>query len=175
MGKILWIVIERYLYTARSTVGRMYFEYIKDYVQQPLVTAKDYFCYTLEDTVRPSNIKVFAETGLPGGLECKVKLFENDHYKQTIIFYTEVDGMTIKIGELTWVGCLAHNGAGFEHTEGCVLVGATLNPPMYQNQILTKEPFIYVPKKEDLRIFVEQKMKEGYIVKAKFINLDQLT
>jgi hypothetical protein len=174
MDKILWLLFERYLYTARTTVGRLFFEYVKDYVQYPQVRAREYFCYSLEDTARPANIKVYAETCLPGGLECKVGLFENDHYKKTIIFYTEADGFTIKAGELTWTYCLAHNGATFEHTAGCTLVGANLNPALYQDQIITREPFIYNGKKDDLRVFVEKKMAEGYEVKARFTNFTQL-
>jgi hypothetical protein len=174
MNKEFWLVIERYLYTTRTTVGALNFEYIKDYVRSPLITSKDFYCYTLEDTARPSNIKVYAETCLPGGLECNVSLFENDHYKKTIIFHTEIDKNTIKFGDLSWSGCLAHNGASYEHTEGCILVASKFNPPSYQGNYLTKEPFIYNGMKESLRIVIENKIKEGYTIKARFVNLTQI-
>lgn len=166
MDKILGILIERYLYTVRTTIGRLYFLYDGK---------KEYFCYTLEDTARPDNIKVYSETCLPGGLECDVSLFENEHYKKTIIFHTEKDGVTIKVGELTWTGCLAHNGMNFDHTAGCVLVGDSLNQPVYKDKIIVTEPTIYSGSKDGLRILIETKIKKGYIIKAQFVNLTQLT
>jgi hypothetical protein len=174
-NNILTILIERFLYTTRSTVGKMYFEYVKDFVQFPLVWTKEYFCYTLEDTVRPSGIKIYGETALTGGLVCDVSLFENDHYGKTIIFHTEEDKITILIDGVKWTSCLAHNGATFEHTEGCVLVGAKLNPPLYQGNYITKEPFVYDPMKETLRKKIDNFLSKGYIMKVKFMNLRQPT
>ena len=136
MAKIFTILTERDHYTARTSMGKMYFVYVKDYVQQPLQYAKDYFGYTLEDTARPGNIKVMKETCLPGGLKCKVSLYESDHYKKTIIFHTEDDKRTIKIGPLTWVGCLAHGGQTHKDTEGCVLVARNkINDDMIQGSL----------------------------------------
>ena len=165
--KELIISIERFLYTARTTIGKLYFLYDG--------FRKEYFCYTLEDTVRPTNIKVFAETCLPGGLLANVGLFENDHYKKTLIIFTEDDKETILVGILKWVACLFHNGVTHLDTEGCVLVGGNYIPPVYDvNHIITAEPSIYNPMKEALRTFIEQKIKEDYTIKVQFTNLDQL-
>ena len=136
---------------------------------------KEFFCYTLEDTARPENIKVYAETCLPGGLECNVGLFENDHYKKTIIFYTENDKVTIRTGKLSWIGCLAHNGLNYDHTAGCVLVGKEYKPAVFKNKMLKQEPLISVGMKDALRIRIENALKSKYIIKAQFINLDQLS
>jgi hypothetical protein len=173
--KELVILIEYYLYTTRTTIGKLYFQYIKNFVQQPLVVSKDFFCYTLGDTSRPNNIKVYGETCLPGGLKCKVSLFENDHYKKTLIIHTEDDKRTIKFFDLTWTDCLFHNGVTFADTDACVLVGKTLIPPVYVNNRITQEPTIQDGMKDALRVFIEQKMKEGYTITTQFVNLTQLT
>jgi hypothetical protein len=158
--------IERYLYTARTTIGKLYFLYDG--------FRKEYFCYTLEDTCRPGNIKVYQETALPSGLKCDVSLFENDHFKKTIIFHTEPDNFTIKIGILSWTYCLAHNGNSFDDTAGCVLVGANLIPAIFKNDRISSEPTIYNPMKEALRTRIEKAISDGYAIKAQFSNADQL-
>jgi len=174
MNKTLILFIERYLYTARTTIGRLYLQYVRDFVSQPLVVEKQFFCYTLEDTVRPNNIKVYAETALPGGLECSVSLFENAHYGKTLILHTEPDKQTIKINNLVWVGCLFHNGGNFEHTMGCVLVGRQLIPPVYRDMICIQEPILAGGMKDDLRKKVDEMIVQGYTeIKAKFVNLNQ--
>lgn len=164
MAKIFKIIIERYCYTSRTSLGKMYFIYIKDYVQDPLKEVKEYFGFTLEDTVRPGNIKVTKETGLPGGLKCKVSLIESPHFGSTIIFYTEDDGKTIKFGPLTWVSCLAHEGNTHEDTEGCVLVA--------KNKV--SDDRIQGSLKDKLRRVIEEKIAEDYEVEAEFINLTQI-
>jgi len=164
MAKELVILTERYSYTAQSSLGRMSMVYDKTYVQDPPQPRKEFFGNTMEDTARPGNIKVMKETCLPGGLRCKVGLFENDHYGKTIIFYTEDDGYTIKFGPLTWTYCLAHGGQTHKDTEGCVLIA---------RNIINKDT-IQGSLKTELRKFVEDKMNEGYEVYAEFVNLTQL-
>jgi hypothetical protein len=153
--KELILRIERSPYTARTTSGKMFFVYDEK---------KDYFGFTLEDTARPHNIKVYGETCIPE-CKCKVSLFENEHYGKTVIFHTEDDGRTIKVGELTWTGCLAHGGNDAKDTFGCVLVA--------KNRI--DNDHIQGSLKDKLREFVEGKMKEGYTVSAEFVNLTQLS
>jgi len=175
MNKELILLIERYLYTARTTIGRLYLQYVHDFISTPTVIEKQFFCYTLEDTVRPDNIKVYAETALPGGLECSVSLFENAHYGKTLILHTEADKRTVKINNLQWTDCLFHNGVTFEHTMGCVLVGKQLVPPVYRDMICIKEPTLIGGMKEDLRKKVDEMIAQGYTeIKAKFVNLPQV-
>jgi len=164
MAKELIILIERYSYTAQTSLGKMLMLY-NNYVQNPPQPLRHFFGNTLEDTARPDNIKVYGETCLPGGLECKVGLFENDHFGKTIIFYTENDGYTIKYGSLTWTYCLAHGGNTHKDTEGCVLIAKNIvNKDTIQGSL-----------KDDLRKFVEEMMAKGYEIKARFVNLTQLT
>jgi len=164
MSKLFTILIERYSYTVRTTIGKMFFVYIENFVDASPMPVKKEFGYTLEDTLRPYNIKVKKETGLPGGLRCDVSLYESDHYKKTIIFHTEPDKKTIKAGPLTWTSCLAHGGNDHGDTEGCVLVA--------ENKIDNEH--IQGSLKDDLRLKVEQMIAEGYTIKAEFVNLDQL-
>ena len=163
MEKVLWIVTEHFSYSKNTTIGKMYFEYEYNYVTNPPALKKEYFGFTLEDTARPGNVKVYGETCLPGGLECDVSLFENDHFGKTIIFHTEPDKRTIKTGPLIWTGCLAHGGNTIADTLGCVCVAKNyINRDRIQGSL-----------KNELRIFVEQKIKEGYTIKARFVNLTQ--
>ncbi len=161
--KTLWIVTERYSYTIKSSLGRMSFEYEKEYVTNPPMPTREFFGNTLEDCARPSNVKIYGETCLPGGLECEVSLYENPHYGKTIIFHTEPDKRTIKIGSLKWEGCLAHGGNDAGDTLGCVLVA---------KNIIDKD-HIQGSLKDDLRKYIEGKIAEGFTIKARFINLSQ--
>jgi hypothetical protein len=155
MEKILWILTERNSYTPKTSLGRMSFLYND---------ISEFFGNTLEDAARPGNVKIYGETCLPGGLECDVALYENEHYGETIIFYTEPDKRTIRFGPLTWTGCLAHGGNDAEDTLGCVLVA---------KNIIDKN-HIQGSLKDKLREFIEKKIGEGYKIKARFINLSQL-
>lgn len=158
------ILIERYHYTTRTTLGRMFFVWDMNYVLNPARPFKKYFGNTLEDTLRPPNIKVMKETGLPGGLKCKVSLYESAHYGKTIIFHTENDKRTILYGVLKWIGCLAHGGNDHEDTEGCVLVAKNIIDMNHIQGSL----------KDELRKEIEKRIKEGYTIVAEFVNLDQL-
>ncbi len=163
--KILTIIIERFSYTARTSVGDMFFLYDKEYVTPIPRNIRERFGYTLEDTVRPENIKVYGETGIPGGVRCKVRLYESDHHGKTIIFYTEEDGVTLKWKELSWTYVLAHGGNTHIDTMACVLVAKNkISNDMIQGSL-----------KDELRIFIENKIKEGYTIEAEFINLTQLS
>jgi hypothetical protein len=164
MEKILWILIENFSYSTRTSIGRMFFEYEYNYVTNPPSLKKEYFGFTLQDTARPGNVKVYGETCLPGGLICDISLIDHPHYGKTIVFHTEPDKRTIKFGKLTWTDCYAHGGNSIVDTLGCVLVAKNL----------IDKDHIQDSLKDELRIFIEQKIKEGYIIKARFINLDQI-
>jgi Family of unknown function (DUF5675) len=164
--KEFWLLIERYFYTARTTIGKLFFVY-----HLSPGNTKEFFCFTLEDTARPSNIKVFGETCLPGGLECNVAPFENDHFKKTIIFYTQSDKQTILVPPLQWVGCLGHNGVSHKDTEGCILLGQSVTAAT----IDFPEPTLSGGMKEALRTRLDKAWADGYTIKAQFVNLTQLS
>ena len=165
MEKIFWILTERYHYTAQTSLGRMSFLYDSTFVTNPPQPIKQYFGNTLEDTCRPGNIKVYGETAIPGGFECNVYLHDSPKFGKTIIFATEPDKVTLKAGILTWVGCLAHGGQSHKDTNGCVIVAKNIiDMDTIQGSL-----------KDELRKIVEQKIAEGYTIKAKFVNLPQLS
>jgi hypothetical protein len=165
MEKIFLILTERYHYTAQTSLGRMSFLYDSTFVTNPPQPIKQYFGNTLEDTCRPGNIKVWGETALPGGLECDVSLYEDAHYGKTIIFHTEPDKDTILAPPLKWTTCLAHGGQTHKDTAGCVIVAENIiNLDTIQGSL-----------KAELRRIVEEKIAEGYTIKARFVNLPQLS
>jgi len=153
--KTLQLLWERYIYTAQTTIGKLYF--ILDGV-------KNYFCHTLEDTVRPENIKVMEHTAIPANVLFYINKFESPHYGKTLIIHTEKDGITIRAGLLKWEGCLFHNGNDHEDTAGCVLVARNHPTP----------DIIQGGMKAELAEYVWQKMAEGYNVTAMAVNLPQL-
>jgi hypothetical protein len=153
--KELLILWKRYLYTDDTTIGKLFIEYDGK---------SEFFGYTLEDTVRGTDIKVMECTAIPAGYKYRVSKFKNDHYGETLIIHTEMDGITIKAGLLTWVGCLFHNGLNKDHTSGCVLVGAQR----------TSNKTISQGLKEKLASFVYQKISEGYTIYAMAMNEPQL-
>lgn len=150
--KLLW---EHYIYTVDTTIGKLYLVYDGK---------KEYFGYTLEDTVRPVNIKVYEHTAIPTDLEMMVSKFENAHYGKTLILHTEKDGITIKCGKLKWQGCLFHNGNDDDDTAGCVLVAA--NHPTQDK--------IQGGLKDKLATIVWDMIDKGYTITAMSINLPQV-
>lgn len=108
-----YIRIERYLYTARTTIGRLYL---------PAQDGGTAFCYVLEDTVRAYGIKVFKETAIPEGI-CRVKVTMSSRFKRLMpILYTESNGYEIKMGGIGFKGSRLHGGNDHTDTAGCPLV-----------------------------------------------------
>jgi len=102
----------RWNYTARSTIGQLYFT----------EDAGTPFCYTLEDTVRAGGIKVKKETALPEGL-VKVGInWSNRYGKMMPIIYTEDNGYEVKKDNVSFKGARFHGGNTHKHTESCPLV-----------------------------------------------------
>lgn len=151
--KIFKIFVERFLYTTQTTIGRMYFLYDDK---------EEYFGYTLEDTVRPRNIKVRDYTAILEGIY-NVSVRKSPKFGETVIFYTEDDKVTIKRGELKWDYCLAHGGNTHADTSGCVLVAKNkVNLTTIQGSL-----------KDELVLRVKEMIGKGYIISAEFLNLTQ--
>lgn len=154
--KELKIVWNRELYTLLTTIGKMFLVYDGK---------SEYFGYTLEDTVRPYGIKVAHYTALPAGVVFKVAVRESPKFGKTVIFYTEDDKETIKVGPLTWKYVLVHGGNDHEDTDACVLVAKNKTSNTTIQGALHKE----------LVEFVEKKIAEGYVVTAEATNIPQLS
>jgi len=159
------ILTERNSYTARTTLGRMSFVWGMNYVSDPPHPKKKFFGLTLEDTIRPDNIKVSKETGLPGGLKCKARIYDSPTKGEVVLFYTEDDLITIRWGVLKWTYVEAHSGNDHEDTDGCVIVAK--NP--------IDKDHIQGSLQDELVKEIKKRIKEGYTITAEFINLPQLS
>lgn len=153
MKKKVRILIQRDAYTDKSSAGRWYFR---------IDGSDEYICFTLEDTARPNNIKVGKHTCIP---PCVVKVasYTRPNGQKTIIFYTEEDGVTLKVGVLSWTYILAHGGNDHSHTDGCVLTAYNrINLDLVQGSAM-----------DYIRQRCDEYWKAGYEIEAEFINLNQ--
>jgi Family of unknown function (DUF5675) len=91
--------------TARSTLG-------------DLAIDGEFFCYTLEDPVRPEGIKIPGTTAIPAGVY-PVQITWSPRFRQD---------MPLLIGVPNFTGVRIHPGNTADHTEGCVLVGYERHP-----------------------------------------------
>lgn len=108
-----YIRIERYLYTARTTIGKLFL---------PAQDDGSSFCFVLEDTVRANGIKVPGETAIPEGIY-KVKVTMSSRFKRFMpILYTESNEYEIKMGGIGYKGVRFHGGNTHLDSAGCPLV-----------------------------------------------------
>ena len=105
--------IKRYLYTSRTTIGKLYVD-------------GEFFCYTLEDTVRGRGIKVKKETAIPEGVLYDVTIRTSPKYGDVPVIWTEDDHISIEARGISFKYVLIHGGNSHVDTEGCVLVAKNL-------------------------------------------------
>lgn len=94
------ITVERRYKKNNYTIGKMYLD-------------GEYFCDTLEDTVRPEGVKVYGETAIPYSTY-KVVLSYSPKFKRVLPEILSVPMFT---------GVRIHRGNTAKDTLGCILVG----------------------------------------------------
>lgn len=147
---ITQLEIKRYLYTSRTTIGKLY------------VDGK-FFCYTLEDTVRADGIKVKKETAIPAEVLYDVTIRKSPKYGEVPVIYNEVDGISISAKGVSFKYVLMHGGNDHEDTEGCVLVAKNLvNSETIQGSM-----------KNDITQLIKDKIAEGNRITLLIENLPQ--
>jgi len=103
------IDIYRNEFTARTTIGELYINGV-------------FFCYTLEDTIRPFGIKVDSETGIPEGTY-KCEISKSTRFKREMpMVFTEDNGYELINNGISFKGIRIHGGNTHKNTEGCILV-----------------------------------------------------
>ena len=93
------LLLLRHFYTADTTIGKLFID-------------GEYFSYTLEDAVRPPNIKVYGSTAIEDGTY-KVELTYSPKFGRVLPFLHMVPNFT-------WIRM--HGGNDKDDTEGCILV-----------------------------------------------------
>jgi hypothetical protein len=76
-----------------------------------------FYCYTLEDTVRPLGVKSWGETAIPAG-RYEIRMTYSPHFKAVLPILLDVPGFE---------GIRIHAGNTEADTEGCILVGHNLD------------------------------------------------
>jgi hypothetical protein len=107
---IVHLKVIRTDFTSKYTMGKLYVD-------------DQYFCNTLEDTVRESGVKVYGETAIPAG-KYNVIITFSPKFKRELPLLLNVPNFE---------GIRIHNGSYPEDSEGCILVGDSFGPGMLTN------------------------------------------
>lgn len=112
------IVVERFEYSDKSTIGRLLIDDVL-------------YCYTLEDVDRrledTPDAKIAGETAIPRGVY-KVIIDFSNRFKAEMPHLLDVPGFT---------GVRIHSGNSSEDTEGCLLVGSSFSKDWVSNSRAT--------------------------------------
>lgn len=91
------------------------FEFGTDYTIGRLSIDGEFQCYTLEDKVRPSGVKIDGKTAIPAG-HYKIVRDMSNRFGRVMPHILNVSGFE---------GIRIHSGNTSEDTEGCILLGDT--------------------------------------------------
>jgi len=97
------LTIVRINYNDKTTIGRLYIN-------------NEFFCYTLEDKVRPKGVKVYGETAIPSG-KYKVIVSYSPKFKKLLPEILNVPMFS---------GIRLHGGSTAQNSLGCVILSYDL-------------------------------------------------
>jgi len=72
----------------------------------------EFFCYSLEDEIRPDGVKVYGKTAIPAG-EYEINVTWSNRFKRNMPLLLNVEGFR---------GVRLHGGNDSSHSHGCPLV-----------------------------------------------------
>lgn len=125
--------LHRKIFTDDSTIGELFIDDV-------------FFCYTLEDKVRPVKIKNI--TAIPNGTYDVIINFSNRFQKY----------MPLLLNVPNYEGIRIHSGNKSADTEGCILVGGTKTTDFIGNSRVTFSKLMTklkaVEKKEKIKITI---------------------
>ena len=95
-------------YSAQTTLGKM-------------AIGGKYFCETLEDTVRPTGVKVFGHTAIPEG-RYRISVSKSTRFKRIMPIIFNQSNYSLIANGIRFTGIRCHGGNKHAHTAGCPLV-----------------------------------------------------
>jgi len=101
--------IIRESFSDKTTLGKLYIQ-------------GKFFCYTLEDIVRPYGEKVHGETAIPNGVY-QVNVTRSGRFKRDMpILFNQPNGYELRNNGISFSGIRMHGGNTHKDTHGCPLV-----------------------------------------------------
>ena len=143
------ITIIRKRYYPLTTIGELY---INDKL----------FCYTLEDTVRPDNIKVKRFTAIPATVLMTRIRRSPSFNRLMVLLYNDTSKTKVVNGNVSFSWIYFHGGNTHGDTAGCILVGFN-----------TKDDKVYNYAEEELFKIVEEEIENGGSVIVEIHNSPQ--
>ena len=108
------ITIVRRKYYAQTTIGELFIN-------------GDFFCYTLEDALRPPSIKVKKFTAIPADDYFVTTRFSPSFGRDMLMLYNGEDDTEINNGTIKFNYVYFHGGNKHQDTDGCILVAYNEN------------------------------------------------
>lgn len=132
------LILKRVAPRPSYTIGRLYVD-------------GAYLCDTLEDTVRPLGVKVYAKTAIPEGLY-RVRMDIRSPRFGSRPLYRKYGGRLPRLeGMPGFEGILIHPGNTAEDTAGCILVGENTIPGRLTNSLNTFDKLWHILESARLR------------------------
>lgn len=121
------------------------YEYLPDRTLGQLEIDGKFFCYTLEDKVRPPNEKVYGETAIPeGDYKVTIAPFRGDKTKM----YPYLHDVPM------FTGVCIHGGNKPEDSLGCILVGFQKDDAMIYSSAVKELSAKMQSQQGEIRIIV---------------------